>query len=231
MTAQHLHAARALAIAAGAVTVLLTGAAFWLSFEHLHDIAARNGLPGVRAWAWPGAVDLFIVAGELLILRASLRGRVDWFAYALAAVGSLGSIALNVAGVGSGASVMRYVVAAVPPSAALIAFGALMRQVHAVLVGQDAAAETEPAAVPEPAPELVPAVPEPVPELDSAPEPEAEPTGGMVPGTFPEHVRAARRWLRKDPGLSGAAIGRRLGASDSYGRRVRRAAAPKEATA
>ncbi|MFJ3083863.1 DUF2637 domain-containing protein [Streptomyces halstedii] len=134
-----------LAAGAAAVTVLLTAAAFWLSYEHLHDVAGGNGLTGVRAWVWPATVDLFIVAGELLILRASLQNRVDGWAIALAATGSLGSIALNVAGVGDGASRMEYVVAAVPPSAALIAFGALMRQVHdAIARAQKPAAVTTP---------------------------------------------------------------------------------------
>lgn len=120
-----------LAIGAAVTTVALTAAAFWLSYEHLHDIAEENGLDGARAWAWPATVDLFIVAGELLMLRASLRGRgMDWWAVALAATGSLGSIALNVAGVGTDADPMRYVVAAVPPTAALLAFGAIMRQIH-----------------------------------------------------------------------------------------------------
>ncbi|MGW2938607.1 DUF2637 domain-containing protein [Streptomyces sp. NPDC001156] len=123
----------ALAAGAAIVTIALTGAAFWLSYEHLHDIANSNGLGGARAWAWPATVDLFIIAGELLVLRASLRGAVDWWAYTLAAVGSLGSIALNVCGVGDNAQPMEYVVAAVPPSAALVAFGALMRQVHDAL--------------------------------------------------------------------------------------------------
>ncbi|MES9522436.1 DUF2637 domain-containing protein [Streptomyces capoamus] len=136
----------ALAAGAAVVTIALTGAAFWLSYEHLHDIAGGNGLGGARAWAWPATVDLFIVAGELLVLRASLRGAVDWWAYALAAVGSLGSIALNVFGVGDGAQPMEYVVAAVPPSAALIAFGALMRQVHDALHRIQTATATAPAA-------------------------------------------------------------------------------------
>lgn len=121
-----------LAATAAAVTIALTAAAFWLSYEHLHDVAAHHGLQRAtaRAWAWPATVDLFIVAGELLILRASLRRLVDGWAIALAASGSLGSIALNVAGVGNGAAPLDYVVAAVPPVAALLAFGALMRQVH-----------------------------------------------------------------------------------------------------
>lgn len=127
-------ARQTLASGAGLVTITLTAAAFWLSYEHLHDVADANGLDGARAWAWPGTVDLFIVAGELLILRAALRGRADWFAYLLTGVGSLGSIALNVAGVGTGADPLEYIVAAVPPVAALLAFAAVMRQVHERLV-------------------------------------------------------------------------------------------------
>jgi hypothetical protein len=127
-------ALRALAAGAAIVTIALTAAAFWLSYEHLHDVAHGNGLNDpARSWAWPATVDLFIVTGELLILRASLRSRVDWWAIGLAATGSLGSIALNIAGVGAGASRMEYIVAAVPPVAALLAFGALMRQVHEAL--------------------------------------------------------------------------------------------------
>lgn len=124
-----------LTVAAAAVIGLLTGSAFWLSYAHLHSVAAKHGLGGseARAWAWPGCLDLFIVAGELLMLRASLARRTDWWAIALTAVGSGGSIALNIAGVGTHAQPLDYVVAAVPPTAALLAFGALMRQVHDAL--------------------------------------------------------------------------------------------------
>jgi hypothetical protein len=123
----------ALSAAAAMIIVALTGAAFWLSYEHLHDIANGNGLDGARAWAWPGTIDGFILSGEILMLRAARRGRTDWWAIGLTTTGSLGSIALNVFGVGDGAQPMEYVVAAVPPSAALVAFGALMRQVHEAL--------------------------------------------------------------------------------------------------
>ena len=108
---ERLNALTALAAGAALVIVALTAAAFWLSYEHLHDVAAAHGLGHApeRAWAWPATVDLFIVAGELLILRASLRGAVDRWAIALAASGSLGSIALNVAGVGTQAHPLDYV--------------------------------------------------------------------------------------------------------------------------
>lgn len=134
---------RALAIAAGVVIVALTAAAFWLSYAHLAEVALAHGMEGkeVRAWAWPATLDLFIVAGELLMLRAALAGKVDPWAIGLTVVGSGSSIALNVAGVGTAAGTLDYVVAAVPPTAALLAFGALMRQIHQALAGRDEDAE------------------------------------------------------------------------------------------
>ncbi|MFE3886793.1 DUF2637 domain-containing protein [Streptomyces lydicus] len=124
-------------VAAGTVIVALTAGGFWLSYAHLAEVAGQHGLRSspVRQWAWPATLDAFIVAGELLMLRAGLRRLTDGWAIALTATGSVGSIALNVAGVsgtgGPGAKpLLDYVVAAVPPTAALMAFGVLMRQIH-----------------------------------------------------------------------------------------------------
>ncbi|MGW8777664.1 DUF2637 domain-containing protein [Streptomyces sp. NPDC055796] len=132
----------ALAIA-GCVIVALTAAGFWLSYAHLAEVAGRHGLgtSPTRQWAWPATLDAFIVAGEVLMLRASLRRETDGWATALTAAGSLGSIALNVAGVsrtdGAPAPALDYVVAAVPPAAALFAFGVLMRQIHRHVAAED----------------------------------------------------------------------------------------------
>lgn len=141
---QRLTAPQVLAVIAAVATVALTAVAFWLSYAHLHDGAHDNGLAGdpARAWAWPATIDLFIVIGEVLILRATLRGRTDPWAIALAASGSLGSIALNVTLVGAGRDAMVYIVAGTPPVAALLAFGALMRQLHEVLAARAGARET-----------------------------------------------------------------------------------------
>lgn len=144
-----------LAIAAALVTIALTAAGFWLSYEHLHDLATAHGLAHstARAWAWPATVDMFIVVGELLVLRSSLLGRVDPFAIFLTALGSGGSITLNIFAVGTDLPTLDYVVAAIPPAAALLAFGALMRQIHAHL------APRVPAAVPAPDTEVYPGTP------------------------------------------------------------------------
>lgn len=139
MTKQKME--RAALFGAGAVIIALTGLAFWLSYAHLAEVAGAHGLGHARdrMWAWPATLDAFIVAGELLMLRAGLRGRTDWWAIAITAAGSAGSIVLNVAGVaGTRAGeapvpLLDYVVAAVPPTAALLAFGVLMRQVHGLV--------------------------------------------------------------------------------------------------
>ncbi|MGV9907603.1 DUF2637 domain-containing protein [Streptomyces sp. NPDC003388] len=176
---------RLLTLAAGAVIVGLTGAAFWLSYAHLHTVAAEHGLASspARAWAWPGCLDLFVIAGELLMLRASLARRVDGWAIALVVIGSGGSIALNVLGV-DGSDPLAYVTAAVPPTAALLAFGALMRQVHMVLAGRSVPAEAN---APEEAPVFAPVADEQAPVF--APDvtgPDAEPTEQAEAAEEPE---------------------------------------------
>ncbi|MEU6496428.1 DUF2637 domain-containing protein [Streptomyces sp. NPDC046984] len=169
------NATTGLGLAIGAATIItaITGIAFWLSYHHLHDVAASNGLGNSpeRAWAWPAVLDLFYLAGELLILRASYLRTVDWWAIGLTAIGALGSISLNVAGVGAHAPVLQYIVAAVPPVAALFAFGALMRQLHTWFARRPQTTQA-PAVVTveraEPMAAPVPPMPEQAPELPPA---------------------------------------------------------------
>ena len=167
-----------LAAAAAVMTAALTAVSFWLSFESLHDLAAAHRLHGERAWAWPACVDAFIAVGELLILRASLAKTVDRWAIVLTAAGSIGSIALNVAGVGISHDPLDYTTAAVPPVAALLAFGVLMRQIHEALVRHQQVVTVPP--MPVSAPEPATLEPEPeetvqAPEVEPAVTPESEP--------------------------------------------------------
>ncbi len=202
---------------AGVVIVALTAGAFWLSYAHLADVAGQHGLgtSPIRRWAWPATLDAFIVAGELLMLRAVLRRVTDRWAIGVTAIGSFGSIALNVAGVsdtgGAATAVpyLDYVVAAVPPAAAMVAFGVLMRQIHQLVehpaesagsgaapapelqaTTSDRAADPQPTAVGRPADEIVEqnqgarplaAISVKYPELSSAPA-ESKPRGGRPPG-------------------------------------------------
>ncbi|KNB50373.1 membrane protein [Streptomyces caatingaensis] len=193
-TAKH-SAERYAFVAAGLVIVALTAGGFWLSYAHLAEVAAQHGLGAspMRRWAWPATLDAFIVAGELLMLRAGLRQVTDGWAIALTATGSVGSIALNVAGVsGTGPArtvpLLDYVVAAVPPTAALLAFGVLMRQIHQLVehpVGVPAGREPDgiparkaPAATPELAATASVQRPDPDPLESPMQAPEDTPRGG-----------------------------------------------------
>ena len=71
-------------VAAGVVIVALTAGGFWLSYAHLAEVAGQHGLKNspVRQWAWPATLDAFIIAGELLMLRAGLRRVADGWAIA-----------------------------------------------------------------------------------------------------------------------------------------------------
>ncbi|MFD8512243.1 DUF2637 domain-containing protein [Streptomyces antimycoticus] len=197
-------------IAAGVVIVVLTAGAFWLSYAHLADVAGHHGLGGspIRRWAWPATLDAFIVAGELLMLRAGLRRVTDLWAIGVTAAGSVGSIALNVAGVnGTGDSgtvpLLDYIVAAVPPTAALLAFGVLMRQIHQLV--EQPASLRKPAPAPAPIPPASAAQPaapgEPPhhrdrsadhPDLDR-PVDAASPPGGEATGPVPKPTGARSR--------------------------------------
>ncbi|MDG5807817.1 DUF2637 domain-containing protein [Streptomyces ossamyceticus] len=210
-------------VAAGVVIVALTAGGFWLSYAHLAEVAGQHGLKHspVRQWAWPATLDAFIVAGELLMLRAGLRRVADGWAIALTATGSIGSIALNVAGVngtGNASSVplLDYVVAAVPPTAALLAFAVLMRQIHQLVDQPADHLDAAPIQSPEPpvtAPAKPPAEPvrpteppvagsvqptEPPPEVS-----ESKPHGGRPPkATLAELVEIGRIALAEHGTLS-----------------------------
>jgi hypothetical protein len=187
----------ALAVVAGILTIALTGVAFWLSYEHLHDVAGAHGLipTSPRSWAWPATLDTFIVIGEVLILRASLLGRTDGWAVFLTAVGSGGSITLNVVGVGGHAGALDYVVAAVPPVAALLAFGALMRQVHGMIKAYLTEAVSEPANVP-PVPVSQPTVKQPQRPSQPPSQGVSASQGRSVPMSPPPSGRPVPRKLR-----------------------------------
>ncbi|MEU3528592.1 DUF2637 domain-containing protein [Streptomyces sp. NPDC038707] len=193
-------------VAAGVVIVALTAGAFWLSYAHLAEVAGQHGLGSspVRRWTWPATLDAFIVAGELLMLRAGLHRVTDGWAITLTATGSVGSIALNVAGVSGtgGASpvpLLDYVVAAVPPTAALLAFGVLMRQIHQLVDQPAGHPDTVAARPPEPP---ASASASPIESLDASsaqpPEPppqvsESKPRGGRPPtATLEELVEIGR---------------------------------------
>lgn len=120
------------------VTAAATAVGFWLSYSGLHDFALRAGLRGPEAWAWPSSVDLFIAAGEAGVTISALRKESDWPAWGYLALGLAMSVTGNVLHVHRGPLPWPpYAVAAVPPVAAMLALGALLRQVYRLASDQD----------------------------------------------------------------------------------------------
>ncbi|WP_019482630.1 DUF2637 domain-containing protein [Arthrobacter sp. TB 23] len=114
------HAGRRWAvITAVAGTVFIAAGAFWLSFTALADLAARSGVGGRQAWAWPLIVDGIIVVATVAVV--ALAGhRSTWYPWALLIGGAAVSVTANaihavVAADADVPDVLAASVAAVPP--------------------------------------------------------------------------------------------------------------------
>jgi Protein of unknown function (DUF2637) len=126
--------------ALAAITVLVaaaTSASFAESYRALYEWAARHGLHGVWAVAWPLQVDVFIGVGELALfvgLADQWRRRDRLAAWTVTLLGLAVSVAGNVGHVSAAGWTSR-LTAAVPPLAAAAALavglGVLKRVVAA----------------------------------------------------------------------------------------------------
>ncbi|MBD4430692.1 DUF2637 domain-containing protein, partial [Xanthomonas citri pv. citri] len=100
-------------------TVFIAGGAFWLSFTALADLAARSGVGGSQAWAWPLIVDGIIVVATVAVVALAGQ-RSAWYPWALLIGGALVSVTANaihavVAADADVPGVLAAAVAAVPP--------------------------------------------------------------------------------------------------------------------
>ncbi|WP_205788951.1 DUF2637 domain-containing protein, partial [Micrococcus luteus] len=81
-------------VTAVAGTVFIAGGAFWLSFTALADLAARSGVGGSQAWAWPLIVDGIIVVATVAVVALAGQ-RSAWYPWALLIGGALVSVTAN----------------------------------------------------------------------------------------------------------------------------------------
>src|SRR3984957_17096925 len=118
----------------GCVT-LLALIAGTVSYLHMHSLVALHGQPGWVAALTPLSVDGMIVAASTTLLAESRSGgRGGILPWALLVVGSVASLAANVA-VAEPTAVGR-VIAAWPSFALIGSYGLLMRQVRRAAPGQ-----------------------------------------------------------------------------------------------
>ncbi|WP_416210725.1 DUF2637 domain-containing protein [Nesterenkonia sp. HG001] len=106
-------------VTAVAGTVFIAGGAFWLSFTALADLAARSGVGGSQAWAWPLIVDGIIVVATVAVVALAGQ-RSAWYPWALLLGGAAVSVTANaihavVAADADVPGVLAAAVAAVPP--------------------------------------------------------------------------------------------------------------------
>lgn len=135
--------------ALAAITVLVamaTSASFAESYRALFEWAARHGLHGVWAAAWPLQVDVFVAVGELALVVAladSWSAGSRTAAWTVTLTGLAVSIAGNVGHVASHDWASR-ATAAVPPLAAAAALAVGLGVLKRVVAARVATAPSQP---------------------------------------------------------------------------------------
>ena len=222
--------------ALAAITLLVAAASFTSfaeSYRALLDWATRHGLHGIWAQAWPLQVDTFIAVGELALFVAladswSLRSRAG--AWTVTMLGLAVSVLGNVGHVNGDAA--NHLTAAVPPLAAAAALavglGVLKRVVAKRADRQSLTAASQPveasaATIARLAAQPVGAGPA-KPAARHTAKRRTSRRGGSPEVRQAEHARLlmeAQAELAREPDLSGAELGRRLGVSADTGLRLR----------
>ena len=191
--------ARRLSVATAiAGTVLIAGAAFWLSFTALADLARRSGITPSQAWAWPLIVDGIIVVATVAVVALSpaARPRATWYPWLLLACGAAVSVAANAlhAVIAADASVPAVVAAAVASVPPVVLLAITHLTVH-LTRNVDAATPPDPGEPP-PAPAAPPSE---APAVDQRAEAEQLRLDGMSNRAIARHLgvhpSTVGRWL------------------------------------
>lgn len=110
---------------------------FIISFGALRDLAAVKGI--AYPWLYPAMVDGGLIIFKAIVLRASLHGRTDRYAWSMAAAATAVSVTLNVLHVPAGMDQiwLARAMAALPPLVILAAFVAVTRRVRESVTAVD----------------------------------------------------------------------------------------------
>jgi hypothetical protein len=197
--------------AATAGVVALAAGSFALSYNALHQLAEANQVPKPLAWIWPLIVDGFIITASLAILHAVQHRRTARYPWALLVAFSALSVAFNV--LHAPPIAIARLVAAVPPLTLVLSFELLMRQLrdriptvaHSAPLLESRVAEAQ----------------SPTERLEATDSPVA--AAVTADGSLMQRAREIHDQHRDDRvKLTGKTLGRLLGVSDGYARRLLR---------
>jgi DNA-binding transcriptional ArsR family regulator len=229
-------AAIAALVAAASVT------SFAESFRGLYEWAARHGLHGMWAFAWPLQVDVFIAVGEMALFVAladQWDRRSRYSAWCVTLLGLAVSVAGNVGHV-AGQDLASRATAAIPPlaaaSALAVGLGVLKRVVaahHQTDTGPAMQPDTRPDTAADIAPDTRPdtaADTRPDTAADTRPGTRPDIAAGLAADTAGRHrtqrqagrtdtAAAVARLRSRHPEMAAVDIARRLGVSDRTVRR------------
>jgi len=224
---------RAINILSAALVLFLAAAAFVLSYDALHELAKDNGIKPGLAWLWPLTLDAVMIAASLAVLRASLNAEGKVYQWGLVGAFTVASIGFNV--VHAPATLLARSIFALPPLVVFLGFELLMKQTGATVKRQGALAsiadlESEAATATAQVDGLTASITDLASKRDAL---KAElvtlrkekkaATNGNAPATTGDATREkAREILAERGSISGAALGRELGRSESLGRQLKR---------
>jgi hypothetical protein len=188
----------------------LAVAGFTMSYDALHSLALTQGVPAALAWMWPLVVDGFIVIASLSVVRAVADSRHAAYPWLLVLTFSAISVTFNI--VHAAPTAVARFVAAIPPTALVLSFELLMRQLRHQLKTNRAPSRDslEPQLAARPAP--------PPPQLTNE--------AGSAAGR--QNLLDKARHIHEDQQrdgtkLTGKTLAALLGISDGYARRLLRA--------
>jgi hypothetical protein len=192
-------------------------AGFAMSYDALHSLALTQGVPATLAWMWPLVVDGFIVVASLSVVRAVADGRHAAYPWLLVLAFSSISVAFNV--VHAAPTLVARLVAAIPPTALVLSFELLMRQLRQQLSSNPTQSRESIE------PQLVTSLAPRPPQVGT--EHVASIAGRQSMLDRARHIREDQQ--RHSTRLTGKALAALLGISDGYARRLLRAIASETA--
>jgi hypothetical protein len=202
-------AARALNRGTTCGVIALAVAGFAMSYDALHSLAVEQGVPATLAWMWPLVVDGFIIVASLSVVRAVADRRHAAYPWLLVLAFSSISVTFNV--VHAAPTVVARFVAAIPPTALVLSFELLMRQLRQQVSSNPV--PQLPGTGPQPATSPAPAAPRLTNEL-------AHGAGQQSMLDKARHIHDDQQ--RHGTRLTGKTLAALLGVSDGYARRLLR---------